>query len=165
MIRKSIKWIAILGVVAVIALTLLGKKTFHVEAVIPAPPAAVWEVLMDTARYPEWNPVFVSVGGPYEQGGRILNEVRDPKGEILEMTATVAELIPERKLRQKGGVTGFITFDHQCLLEPVDGGTRVIQHEVDRGLYLWFWDSSWIEPAYGRTNEVLKARVMSLGGR
>ncbi len=154
MIWTSIKWIAGLGVVAVMALILLGKKTFHAEATIPAPPSAVWEVLMDTARYPEWNPVFVSVSGPYEQDG-----------EILKMTATVAELVPERKLRQKGGVTGFITFDHQWLLEPVDGGTRVIQHEVDRGLYLWFWDSSWIEPAYGRTNEALKARVMSLGGR
>ena len=31
MIRISFKWIAGLGVVAVIALVLLGKKTFHVE--------------------------------------------------------------------------------------------------------------------------------------
>jgi hypothetical protein len=27
---------------------------------------------------------------------------------------------------------------------------------------LWFWDSSWVEPAYRRANEALAARVLTL---
>ena len=117
---------------------------------------------MDTSAYPEWNPVFVEVAGKYAEGAKMLNKVRDPKGNILEMTAKVKTVHEARELRQTGGIPGVITFDHQWLLEPVEGGTRVIQHEVDRGLYLWFWDSSWIEPAYAKTTKALEERVKDL---
>ncbi len=150
--------------IAVIAVAgaLLTRKTFHVEQVIAAPPEDIWSALMDTAAYPEWNPVFVEVAGKYAEGAKMLNKVRDPKGNILEMTAKVKTLREARELRQTGGIPGVITFDHQWLLEPVEGGTRVIQHEVDRGLYLWFWDSSWIEPAYAKTTKALEERVKDL---
>ena len=149
--------------IAVIAVAgaLLTRKTFHVEQVIAAPPEDIWSALMDTAAYSEWNPVFVEVAGKYAKGAKMLNKVRDPKGNILEMTAKVKTVREARELRQTGGIPGVITFDHQWLLEPVDGGTRVIQHEVDRGLYLWFWDSSWIEPAYAETLRALGDRVQN----
>lgn len=137
----------------------LTTKTFHVETTINAPAEKIWEVLTDTAAYPEWNPTFVEVDGTYSQGGKVLNKVQDPSGAVLEMTATVAMLNPARELRQKGGVPLVITFDHRWILEPVEGGTKVTQHEVDRGLYLWFWNSDWIEPAYAKTSAALKARV------
>ncbi|MCH2249560.1 MAG: SRPBCC domain-containing protein [Cognatishimia sp.] len=137
----------------------LTTKTFHVETTINAPADKIWEVLTDTAAYPEWNPTFVEVDGTYYQGGKVLNNVQDPSGAVLEMTATVATLNPARELRQKGGVPLVITFDHRWILEPIEGGTKVTQHEVDRGLYLWFWNSDWIEPAYAKTSAALKARV------
>ncbi|NQY59612.1 SRPBCC family protein [Cognatishimia sp.] len=141
------------------AIGALTTKTFHVETTINAPAEKIWEVLTDTAAYPEWNPTFVEVDGTYSQGGKVLNKVQDPSGAVLEMTATVAMLNPARELRQKGGVPLVITFDHRWILEPVEGGTKVTQHEVDRGLYLWFWNSDWIEPAYAKTSAALKARV------
>ena len=156
-----LKWGVGIVLLGALALAVLGKKTFHVETVIPAPPEAVWAVLMATEKYPEWNPTFVEVSGQYEVGGTLLNKVRSPDGKVLELTATVAEVVANKTLRQHGGIWGIITFDHQWLLEPVAGGTKVTQHEVDRGLYLWFWDSSWIEPAYTRTNESLKTRVLA----
>ena len=64
----------------------------------------------------------------------MLNRVREPSGEVLEMTVTVETLVPGAELRQSGGLPGILTFDHRWLLEPVEGGTRVIQHEVDRGI-------------------------------
>ena len=154
-----LKW----GGAAVLILAVTGacatKKTFHVESTIPAPPEAVWAVLMDTAAYPEWNPVFVEVTGPYVEGKDVFNKVRDPSGELLEMTARVKTLRPNAELRQSGGVPGFLTFDHQWLLEPTEGGTLVIQHEVDRGIGLWFWNSDWIEPSYASVNDALAKRV------
>ncbi|MBO9407849.1 SRPBCC domain-containing protein [Shimia sp. R9_1] len=154
MLWSILKW----GLPALAFVAVAGaftRKTFHVETVIPATPEQVWAVLIDTKAYSEWNPVFVSVEGTYAQGAKLQNKVRDPKGNILEMTATVIALNPERELRQYGGIPGVITFDHRWLLEPVEGGTKVIQHEVDRGFYLWFWNSNWIEPAYRSVNDAL----------
>lgn len=81
----------------------------------------------------------------------MLNRVREPSGAILEMTATVENLLPNAELRQSRGILGILTFDHRWLLEPAGGGTKVIQHEVDRGIGLWLWSSDWIEPAYAAT--------------
>ncbi len=164
--RSLVKWgvpaaVLIVLIVAVTG-TLATRKTFLVEIWIPAPPEAVWEVLIDTRAYPQWNPVFVGVNGAYAEGETVLNRVREPSGAILEMTATVETLLPSAELRQSGGIPGILTFDHRWLLEPVEGGTRVIQHEVDRGIGLWFWSSDWIEPAYAAANAALAERVRSV---
>ncbi len=153
------------GFAVVIGLGLLSyttTKTFRVEVFIPAPPEAVWAVLADTDSYPEWNPLYVQVDGSYEEGGSVTAHVRFPDGSVPKMSVSVDTVTPAEELRQSGGVPGFITFDHQWLLEPAEGGTKVVQHEVDRGLYLWFWDSSWIIPAYQGASDALKMRVVEL---
>eukprot|EP00439_Symbiodinium_sp_Y106_P089739 s1_g2275.t1 len=114
---------------------------------------------MDTRSYPDWNPVFVQIDGEYVEGGRVTSHVVFPGGAVQSMDVSVDTVIAGRELRQSGGLPGVITFDHRWLLEPVEGGTKVIQHEVDRGLYLWFWDSSWILPAYQSVSDALKMRV------
>ena len=87
MIGSSLKFAALAVLVVAVAGALLTRKTFHVEQVIAAPPEDIWSVLMDTATYPDWNPVFVEVTGEFAEGAKMLNKVRDPKGNILEMTA------------------------------------------------------------------------------
>ncbi|WP_419907775.1 SRPBCC family protein [Hoeflea sp.] len=158
---KRIVWLVLAGIVVLGALATQRAKTFHVETMIPAPPSAIWAVLTDTSAYKDWNPVFVEVEGQYTTGARVKNLVREPDGGTLEIEAKVVKLEPERELRQRGGVPGLLTFEHQWLLVPVEGGTQVIQHEVDRGLWLWFWDSSWIEPSYRKASEALGDRVMA----
>ena len=160
MALSLLKWGIPSLLVAIVAASLLTQKTFHVEAVIPAPPEAVWAVLMDTDRYPEWNPVFVTVAGTYAEGESVTSTVRFPDGSDVGMTATVKTVIANRELRQSGGIPGFLTFDHRWLLEPAAEGTRAIQHEVDRGLGLWFWNSDWIEPAYSDVLDALADRVV-----
>ena len=155
-------WLAGLCVSVVIAMAVFTEKTFHVEIVIPAPPAAVWSVLTDSTAYKEWNPVFVNVEGAFREGEEVESLVREPDGDEIAITSTIVKLIPEREINQYGGLPGFITFDHKWLLEPVDGGTKVIQHEVDRGFWVWFWDSNWVEPAYAEANEALRERVLQL---
>ena len=162
MFLSFLKWGVPALIIALVVASFATTKTFHVEKTIPAPPDAVWAVLMDTDAYAEWNPVFVEVKGPYTEGAQVLNKVKDPSGALLEMTATVKTLRPNQELRQAGGIPGLLTFDHRWLLEPVEGGTLVTQHEVDRGLGLWFWNSDWIEPAYSATNEALATRVQLL---
>ena len=90
--------------------------------------AIIWEILSDTGRYHEWNPVFVRVDGDYKEGATLKNTVRFPTGALVEMSAHVKTVTPMREVHQHGGTPGLITFDHQWLPEPVEGGTRVIQH-------------------------------------
>ena len=140
----------------------LTTKTFRADVTIAAPPEKVWAVLMDTASYPDWNPTFVAVSPPYALGAKISSRVKKPDGAFIDMRPTVKTLRANRELGQAGGVPGILTYHHKWLLEPVAGGTYVRQIDVDRGAFLWFWDSSWVEPAYQRANEALAARVSAL---
>lgn len=157
-----LKWALPAILILLGSLAVFTKKTFHVEMVIPAPPEAIWAVLMDTESYEEWNPVFVKVDGAYSEGEKVANTVRFPDGSDVEMKATVRALEVARELRQYGGTPGLMTFDHHWLLEPIEGGTRVTQHEVDRGLILWTWNSDWIEPAYQTVLDALVKRVAEI---
>ena len=143
------------------AAAIFSNKTYRVERTISATPEAVWAILMDTAAYGDWNPVFVKVEGSYAAGGTVLNTFKDPSGKLFDVTNKVEALEPNRLLRQKGGFTGILTFDHQWLLEPVEGGTKVTQYEIDSGLYVWFWDDSWIIPKYTEVLQALDIEVMS----
>ena len=138
---------------------IFSNKTYRVEQIISATPEEIWAVLMDTAAYGEWNPVFVKVEGSYAAGGTVLNTFKDPSGKLFDVTNKVEALEPNRLLRQKGGFTGVLTFDHQWLLEPAEGGTKVIQYEIDRGIYVWFWDDSWIVPKYTEVLQALEREV------
>jgi hypothetical protein len=119
-------------------------------------------VLTDAAYYQEWNPVFVDVQGEYRPGAKLTYQMKDQTGKQTEVVATVIKLEPERELNQFGGIRGILTFDHRWILEPVEGGTRVTQHEEYRGLYVWFWDPSWFESAYARALDSLRGRVLRL---
>ena len=153
----------VLGVLAgLIVAAFLTSKTFTAEITIAAPPEKVWAVLMDTDSCPDWNPTFVEVRGPYVLGRKLQSRVKKPDGGFVDMRPTVTALIANKELRQGGGMPGVLTYNHAWLLEPVAAGTYVRQIDIDRGGFLWFWDASWIEPAYRLANAALAARVLAL---
>ncbi len=158
---RKIGWIVASVMVLVVALALTGRKSVHAELLIPASPEAIWSVLTDAGGYKDWNPVFTSVEGEYREGAEMAYRMRDASGTETDVTATVVKLDEPRELNQFGGMRGILTFDHHWFLEPVDGGTRVTQHEEYRGIGVWFWDPSWFESAYARANEALRNRVLT----
>ena len=164
MIMVILKWVVPLLVLVLLAAAVFTKKTFHTEIFIPASQEEVWKVLIATEEYKEWNPVNVDIVGEFKQGGRVKTKFVDPKGAVMNITAKVKAIEPHRLLQQGGGIPGVLTFNHQWILEEGEGGTKVIQHEVDKGFYLLFWDSSWIEPAYAKASAALKQRVLSRQG-
>jgi hypothetical protein len=98
---------------------------------IDAPPEAVWAVLTDLARYPEWN------------------TIRRPR-----ITAT----IPNEELRWAGRL---LTGAHSFTLKPANGGTLVLQHVAVRGLMVRFsrHELDRTEAGSRAINGALKARV------
>ena len=157
---SKVKWLAVLIGVIIMVFSLFGHGVVHTEIVIPASPAQVWAILTDGPGYKEWNPVLVPAEGQLKQGHTLKYMMTDNTGKQSEVKSEVIEMINEKKLNQFGGMRGILTFDHQWLLEPLEGGTKVIQHEEYRGIGVWFWDYSWVEPAYMKANEALKSRVM-----
>lgn len=156
---------ALLVVAAVVAgiLALTGRESFHAETTVKASPQAVWEVLTAPETYKDWNPVFVEVAGTFAAGQTVTTTVLFPHGARVALEGEVVSIIEHREIRQRGGIRGFVTFEHVWQLEAVEGGTRIVQREVDRGLFLWFWDSSWVEPAYQRATEALAAYLENKG--
>ncbi|MEO1077140.1 MAG: SRPBCC domain-containing protein, partial [Bacteroidota bacterium] len=134
---KILLGLGALGLPAVL-LAATGRKSVNTEILIPASPEAVWAVLSDPAGFSTWNPVIVEVDGAYREGERVTSRVV-MDGEPTTMNSRVVRVEPNRLLNQRGGPFGVLTFDHTWELTPVEGGTRVTQHEVYRGIGVWFW--------------------------
>jgi len=149
--------------VACAAIGLSGCKSVHADLVVPAEPSEIWAVLMDGEHYGEWNTVLVEVEGEFREGATMTYQMMSPDGTTTPVDAEIVKLDPERELNQNGGYPGIMTFDHHWILEPVDGGTRVTQHEDYTGVGVLFWDPSWFETAYARGIEALRDRLAERG--
>ena len=105
--------------------------------------------------------------GPKNLSGSRLVDVLKAVGCVNGPIATLAldgfgSEMSAAKVAAHDWVLSTMTFDHRWLLEHADGGTKVIQHEVDRGIGLWFWNEDLIEPAYAATNAALAEKVRSV---
>ncbi len=154
----NFKWI-ILGFLTIC----VGCETIHTEISIPAEPDLIWSVLTDEKSYKDWHTVLAPVEGEkFQEGATVRYYWKGNDGSQNEVKTKIVEMIKEKKLKQAGGIPGFLTQNHIYLLEPVDGGTRLTQHEEFRGIVLIFWDTSWMEAAYQKSNENLRDRVAGL---
>ena len=153
----KLKWIAFITPVV-----FLSCKSVHTEITIPANPEIIWSVLTDASGYKAWNPVLVPIEGDLREGERLKYLMTQPDGKQSEVMARVKKMVELKELNQSGGIPGILTFDHKWLLDPVDEGTRVTQHEEYSGIWIWFWDAGWVEPAYRKANEALRDRVAHL---
>ncbi len=157
--RRARRLATSLALAMPVILGCMGHKSVHAELVIPAPPARIWDVLTDTAAYGEWNPIFVSVDGTFEEGATVAYQMKGSDGETSEVESEVRAFVPEREINQFGGIPFVVTFDHTWRIDPVPEGAKVTQHEEYRGVYVWFWDPSWVEDAYEEALVALRDRV------
>lgn len=162
MLMKWIVGIVVSLALALVILFLLGRKTFHAEITIDASPEEVWFVLTDVPNYAAWNPLLVPISGEIREGAEVEYRMTLPDGTQSIMKSRVRKVIALKELHQHAGIPGFLTAHHSYRLEPTQGGTRLIQHEVDNGVAMLFWDSSWVQPTYEEVNQALKRRVEGL---
>jgi hypothetical protein len=161
--KLATPWTA-LAVATIVALVLGagGCKTVTAETVVAAKPSTVWRVLSDARGFERWNPVHVRVEGTFREGEHIKIHVKDGAGKVNAYDSTVRRVVAERELGQGGGVPGLLTFAHTFRLEPVAGGTRVVQEEKFRGAGVLFVDLDWVQPGYEAVNAALKRRAEEL---
>lgn len=112
------------------------------EIEIDAPPAAVWRVLTDLRRYPDWNPFIVRASGALENDARLeLTTVEPESNRERSFRALILKCEAERELRflYHSLMKGVLDHEHFLLLSPSNsGGTRVVHGRNETGLFLKF---------------------------
>ena len=104
---------------------------------ISATPSRVWEVLIATADYPEWNPFMTELNGTLSVGSRLAVTIQPPGAREQRFTPTVTVVEPERRLTWQGRllVRGLFDGAHSFELEPLGTtSTRFTQSERFTGL-------------------------------
>lgn len=130
---------------------------------IDAPPAVVWEVLMDFERYPEWNPLIPEIDGTPAVGERLRVRLEFPDSRPLTFRPEVVAFEPERRLVWVGRLLLPYVLDgyHEFHLEPVgDERTRLLHRETFRGaLVAIVLDEEAVETGFREMNRALKVRA------
>lgn len=135
----------------------------HLEAgiEIKAEPDRVWEVLIDFASYPAWNPFIVSLEGKAAVGEKLREVIRMPDGKEVRLTSKIVSMVPGQQLVWEGflGAPFLFLGKHEFILKPVSEGTRFTQREAFTGLFLPAFSVDAALPGYHHMNRALKARV------
>ena len=103
---------------------------------IEAPPAAVWEVLVDIDRYAEWNRYATSASGDLEVGGTVTIMVPQRGEKYGPVANRVTEVITNERLCWRSlGWYRFLVYGERCryLEEQSDGSTLFREVEVTHG--------------------------------
>jgi hypothetical protein len=106
---------------------------------IDAPPARVWEVLVDLPAYPQWNPFIVEARGTVAAGETLSLRMALPGWDPMTIEPRLLVADPARELRWKGRlvIPGLFDGEHAFTLTPLEGGrTRLDHTEAFGGLLL-----------------------------
>ena len=135
-------------------------KSFEAETTIDAEPEAVWDVLVDLRRYPEWYSGVISTEGTVgtREKIRIWSEVAPERAFNL----TVDGLEPPWKMVWSGGLPlGLFRGVREFTLDLLDGRTRAHVREDYTGplLGLIWRTMPDLQPSFDRFVAGLKAEV------
>ena len=111
-------------------------RAIHTEIGIGAPAATVWAVLIDTAKWAEWNP-FAKLSGRVAVGERVSVTLTPPGKSPITMRPAIVRLDAGREFRWLGhlGVPGLFDGEHGFRVVPEDVGRCRFEHfETFRGL-------------------------------
>jgi hypothetical protein len=100
---------------------------------IGAPPDAVWGVLTDFERYPEWNPSLTSISGELRPGSTVSLTLALPGRPSLKVKAGLADVEPGRRLTWHGNLGADWLFGgtREFLIDAQPDGTVRFTHVED----------------------------------
>lgn len=135
---------------------------------IAAPPAAVWDVLVDFESYHEWNPFIRRGAGVAAAGSELTLEVQPPGDKAMTHHPTVTVAEPVRHLQWLGVVRTPLLFGgrHEFILEPEGEGTKLRQREYFTGVAVLFLKKTLrrTEEGFHALNRALKQRAEHSAG-
>lgn len=132
----------LLGGVAVILVGVIGvllilreDSSARADIFIDRPAADVWEVISNSAAYPDWNPFITRVDGDF-RAGETIRIVLGRGADSMVFRPTVLIVRPEHDICWRGSVWIRGVFDgtHCIHLTAATGGTHLEQTESFSGL-------------------------------
>ena len=135
------------------------------EIEIQASAERVWQVLIDFAAYPRWNPVIPLMRGEAKAGTRLRFHVRLRNGVGMTLRTTVIKAEASRELRWQGQLlfSGLFRGEHSFTLEPMaKSRVRLVQRETYSGLLAPVFVLSMkatVRRIFEDLNKALKARA------
>lgn len=146
-------------------MTTVVSETVEIEA----PPEAVWSVVTDFARYPEWNPFTVRVEAQLQLGARVVLHLPDPAnpGSTFETVEWISAIEPPFHLQYNTGteIPGIHAVRDQWVTDLGSGRSSYRTTDAFTGEIATFvFDSQgpWVTEGFNATARALKARVESL---
>jgi len=129
---------------------------------IDAPPAAVWATLVDTAAWPEWNPLLLKLKGTLKLGEFVTVVLGAGKRPIAIKPQVVAHE-EGREFRWRGSADAAFVFtgEHHFIVQADGAGTRFVHGERFSGLLagpLLAIIGGETKAGFVAMNEALKAR-------
>lgn len=140
-----------------------------VETDIEAPVERAWEVLAETAAYPEWNPFITGFSGSIRSGEKLRVTLALPGRKPMTFTPTVKWVQAGRGFSWLGRalLPGIFDGEHRFVVESRGShGCRMVQSEHFRGLAVPFARTMLTgatREGFEAMNLALKARAESRG--
>ncbi|MGS1047451.1 SRPBCC family protein [Burkholderia glumae] len=156
--------------IAVIFVGIIGALFFlhedisaHADTFIDRAPADIWEIVSDSAAYPDWNHFITRVDGEFREGETI-RIVLGAGPDAMTFNPTVLIVRPEQDQCWHGSVwiRGIFDGAHCIHLTTVTGGTRLEQTESFSGLLVGRLTKDIIEEtqrSFEAMNAAVKQRV------
>ncbi len=135
------------------------------EMIIDAPAQRVWNVIIDFAQYPAWNPFIPKIEGAPTPGSRLKVAIRPPGGQGMTFKPVVLKADPNRELRWLGHLLlpGIFDGEHYFMIEPVsESRIRFVHGERFKGILVALIKSSLeggTRAGFEAMNKALKARA------
>lgn len=132
---------------------------YRASTTIAAPAPEVWDVLVDTDRWPEWDPHVERVDGQAILGGKIRMHTNLSSTTI---PVYVAEFEPPHRMVWRGGLPfGLMTGTRTFSLGEADGVTTFELHEVFTGPLVSILGRFMpvLQPSFEAHVEGLRARI------
>ena len=133
---------------------------------IDAPQQFVWDVLVDFARYPEWNPYTVRVDTRLEVGADIVLHLPDPEkpGEVMTTTEVIRVIDPPHHLQYDtaDNLSGIFAFRDQWVTDLGGGRSAYRTTDVFSGEHAqlaYDLQGEWVRQGFDAVANALKARA------
>lgn len=140
-------------------------KELHTQINIEASAARVWQLLMDFAQYPDWNPFVQEIEGEVREGAQLRVLLTPPGGRAMQFKPIVQRVEPQRTFSWKGKLLlpGLFDGRHIFEIEPQGPGqVRFIHREQFSGLLvplLWQQLDTTTRKGFEAMNTALKQRA------
>ena len=109
---------------------------YEASATIAAPPAKVWEVLTDVAKWPEWDPFCEKIEGELALGNKIKAFTKLSPGRAFPVKVT--DLSAPQRMEWSGGMPlGLFKGVRTFTLEASGSGTQFTMREEFSGPMLF----------------------------